>query len=181
MSALWGLLKKNRDSIVATWRDATLDTYPTDASNFLKKSKDPFHNPVGKRITQGLAEAFDILADQGDTARITPFLDDVIRMRAVQDFSPSQAIGFLFLLKGIIWEQLKKDSEKLVDSPDWRELDAKIDGMALLGMDIYNTCKEKIYAMRVHEVKNQCYNALKKSNLIVAIEDMPDDQDGSLQ
>jgi hypothetical protein len=175
MSALWGLLKKHRDSIVALWREATLDTYPTDATNFLKKSKDPFHNPVGKRINEGLAQAFDVLADQGETVKVTPFIDDVIRMRAVQDFSPSQAIGFLFLLKGIILEQLKKDAAKIEDSADWRELDAKIDGMALLGMDIYNTCKEKIYSMRVHEVRNQCYNALKKSNLIVAIEDMPDD------
>ncbi|NIR14663.1 MAG: hypothetical protein GWN86_12250, partial [Desulfobacterales bacterium] len=60
-------------------------------------------------ISKALENIYKELLKGVDREGVSPFLDRIIRIRAVQDFSPSQAIAFVFLLKRVIREVLDKE------------------------------------------------------------------------
>jgi len=71
----------------------------------------------------------------------------------VQDFSPSQAIGFIFLLKKAIREVLESGIRGKPVLEEWMEFQSRIDQLALLAFDVYMECREKICEIRVNEAK----------------------------
>jgi hypothetical protein len=50
--------------------------------------------------------------------------------------------------------------------------DSKVDHLALLAMDVYSQCREKLYEVRVGEVKNRSFRLLQRANLLVEIPEM---------
>jgi hypothetical protein len=104
-----------------------------------------------------------------DRERVAPFLDGIIRIRAVQDFSPSQAIAFIFQLKKVIREALDKEIGEHQLSDDLLVLESKIDDLALVAFDVYMGCREKIYALSANEARNQVYRLLQKKGLMAEI------------
>lgn len=166
------LIEKKRDKILNSWIESTLSSYPADAIKFLKKN-DPFNNPVGNRIRSGLAGILDVVAGKKENEEAMTFLDDIVRVRAVQDFAPSAAVAFLFSLKEILRKELKKEAGKLEESADWQAVDRKIDALALLGFDAYNACRQKIFDIRVEEVKNLSYRTFRRANLVCDMDELP--------
>jgi hypothetical protein len=65
-----------------------------------------------------------------------------VRIRAVQNFTPSQAIGFVFDLKGLIRAMAPADRQA---SKEMVVIESRIDALALLAFDLYMSCREKIY------------------------------------
>ncbi|MBI4795270.1 MAG: RsbRD N-terminal domain-containing protein [Deltaproteobacteria bacterium] len=92
---------------------------------------------------------------------------EVIRIRALQDCSPSQALAFIFLLKNVVREELAEDFEKQNLTAELMELDSRIDGLSLLGFDVYTRRREKLCELRVNEVKNRVSGLLRKSGLSI--------------
>ena len=93
---LKSLLLQKKSPIVKKWCDVVLSTYPQESQKFLRKQKDRFANPVGRTIFEGIDSIFDELLHEANSNKIALFLDDIIRVRAVQEFSASQAVGFIF-------------------------------------------------------------------------------------
>ena len=169
------LLLEKKPIILKRWFHLILKTYPADASQFLKKQKNQFSNPVGHTISHGIEDLFEELLQGMNPVKISPILDTIIRIRAVQDFSPSQAIDFIFLLKKVVREELKKEIKENQLSEELVMFDSMIDNLALLSFDIYMKCREKIYELKVNELKNMTYGLLKRANLISEIqEEEPD-------
>jgi hypothetical protein len=159
-------LSQKRSTILEKWFGLIVETYPVDSQRFLKKQKNRFANPVGYTISKEMAAIYDELRSGVDSDRVSTFLDRIIRIRAIQDFSPSQAIAFIFLLKKVIREELENESwEGGVADELWR-LENKIDLLAMLSFDIYMKCREKIYQLRANEVKKVTYGLLRRANLI---------------
>jgi len=175
------LLSQKRAAILERWFDVMLETYPIDTSMFLKKQKDRFANPVGYTISQGIEGLFEELLQGMDSGKVSSFLDNIVRVRAVQDFPPSQAMAFIFLLKKVIKEELKSEIRENGLAEELLIFESKIDALALLSFDIYMKCREKIYEIRVKEVKNSVHMLLRKANLICEIpEQEPDIKDGNI-
>ena len=103
------LLNEKKKTILENWFHAILESYPPDSINFFKNKKDQFQNPVGHTISEGIASIFDGLL--GDFCRedIAAPLDRIVKIRSVQDFSPAQAVGFAFLLKDVIRNQVGEE------------------------------------------------------------------------
>jgi hypothetical protein len=163
---LESLLVRNKGAILDDWFRLLSETYPADSAQFLKRENDPFANPVGSSARSGLEAVFDELLGGMDRQALTDFLDPLIRIRAIQSFSPSQAVGFIFLLKQSIRKILEKDvsSQGLLDELSAFEM--KIDELALLGFDIFMECREKIYQLKEKEVKNRALLAFSQEGLI---------------
>lgn len=104
-------LVNKRSAILERWVDLIFDTYPADAKGFLKSRKNRIANPVGASIVDGVDKLFDWLVqgEEGDVKDICVFLDNIVRIRAVQEFSASHSIGFVFFLKQAIRETLDSD------------------------------------------------------------------------
>ena len=165
------LLSEKRPAILNRWFNAVLDTYPADTSAFLKKQKNQFANPVGHTIHQGMEHILDALLQGTDLDRIAPSLDNIIRIRAVQDLTPSQAVGFILSLKKIIREELGSNTREHSASGELPGLEERIDALALMSFDIYIQCREKIYELRANETKRLTYRLLQRANLVCELPD----------
>ena len=160
-------LAANKQEILKRWFEVTVESYPADTARFLRSQKDPFANPVGQTTHQSLETLLDSLITGADRESVIKALDPILRIRAVQSFSPSKATGFIFLLKPIIHRYLTDRGDK---SPAIDQMDRKIDEMAMAAFDIYMACREKIYELKATESRNQFFGSLKRAGLIVETE-----------
>lgn len=167
--ALNDFLSRNRSAILERWFDKILQSYPFDATGFLKQRKKQFANPVGHTMSKGLEGILDGLLNNKDLAEVTPFVDDIVRIRAVQDLTPSQALVFLFHLKSLIREELGAEEQTHIG--DLREFDSRIDALALISFDIYAKCREKIHELKANEVKRNTYRLLQMANLVCQVQE----------
>jgi hypothetical protein len=162
---LANLLEQKKSQIVARWINLLYESYPPQTAIFLKKEKDKFDNPVGYGISRGLHGLFEALVQEMETEQLVAALDEVIRIRALQDCSPSRALAFIFLLKNVVREELAEEMEKQNLAAELMELDSRIDGLSLLGFDVYTQRREKLHEIKLNEVKNRVSGLLRKSGL----------------
>jgi RsbT co-antagonist protein rsbRD N-terminal domain len=164
---LESLLSERQASLAGRWRQRLFESYPPETAIFLKKEKDQFDNPVGSRLSQGLAHILEALFQGKDRAQVLAALDEVICVRALQSFSPSQALAFIFLLKNVMREELAPELKDGKFAQEFQELESRIDGLALLGFDVYTQRREKLYEIRVNEVKQRVSGFLRSKGMDV--------------
>jgi RsbT co-antagonist protein rsbRD N-terminal domain len=140
---------QQKQAIRERWVWDTVHTYHEQTAEFLLREKDEFRNPMGNALIKGLPILLDELLGGMSAAIYAPALEDIIRIRAVQDFAPGQAVGFVFLLKGILRSELEGPVEELT------VLEDRIDEMALAGFDLFMKCREKIYGVRADEARRR--------------------------
>ena len=160
------LLAKKRDAIVADWFDLVAKTYAPDTAQFLKKNTDPFTNPMGGYLSTGLSGLFDQLISGLDQETVRPLLDPIVRVRAIQSFSPSKAVAFVFVIKNIVRKHLAIDSKNKSLVKDLLEFEDRVDAMSLFAFDIYIQCREKIFELKANEEKERVFKAFKRAGLI---------------
>ncbi|HUX28701.1 MAG TPA: RsbRD N-terminal domain-containing protein [Terracidiphilus sp.] len=131
-------------AIVERWVERTLKSYPAEMLSFLSGEQDPFSNPVGHTLRENLATLVHELLGTMDKERIASALDGLVRMRAVQNFSPAAALHFVFDLRSVIGEVSGAVSEPL---------QGRIDELALMAFDQYMACRERIFELRVNELR----------------------------
>ena len=90
MMMLRQLLLEKREAIARRWLEVVLATYPGDSGAVFGREKDPFANPVGHSLRAGTEGILDVLFDGGDVEGIRDSLHEVMKIRAVQQFAPSQ-------------------------------------------------------------------------------------------
>ncbi len=172
MNALEQLLATHREAIVQTWFHHVLETYPPETAKLWKKGQDHFANPVGYGLKVGTERIYASLMAKDDAAALDAAmeaLDTIVRVRAVQNFAPSGAVGFIFLLKKSLREALWGELNEQGLWAQFLALETRIDGFALACLDIYGQCKEKLYAIKVKEIQDQQYLLLKRAQLIVGV------------
>jgi RsbT co-antagonist protein rsbRD N-terminal domain len=155
--SLRDVLAADKTALIEAWRARILQTYPEHTGRFLARERDPFRNPVGSTLKDALPVLFDGLLQGIDTAEVTPALDRIVRIRAVQDFTAGQAVGFLFLLKKVVREALQGEIQGGPDGGDLAAMEGRIDEMALLAFDLFMGCREKIYEIKANEAKRRIY------------------------
>ena len=171
-------LSDKRDVILKKWIDHILDTYPAETANFLREKDNRFANPVGHSVSQGVEGIFDDLLQGIDRDKVSVFLDNIIRIRAIQEFTPSQAVSFIFFLKKIIRDELIKESGEKSLFDELPLIENQIDSLGLLAFDIFMRCREKLYDIKANEMKHMTFRLLQKANLICEKpEEKPDDPD----
>jgi hypothetical protein len=166
MKTLEEFLLQKKPHILKRWLDFIIETYPLDTRRFLKHQKDQFLNPVGSTISKEIDTLFLELIKGINPERTCASLEGIIRIRAIQDFSPSKAISFIYLLKKIIREEIFQEYPEHQISDQLLAFESKLDEMALLAFDIYTKCREKMYEIRANEAKNQVSGLLRKRGLL---------------
>ena len=165
-------LKEKKPDILKKWFDAIAGTYPGDTASFLKKQKAQFTNPVGYTLSEGMDGLFEGLLQGLLPDEVSRFLDSIVRIRAIQDFSPSEAVAFIFQLKKTVRQEL--GSEILAQQGASEELaafESAVDDLALYAFDLYMKCREKIYELKANEARNMTFRLLQQAHLIVDNQD----------
>ena len=147
------LLKKNKAAILERWFDLILETYPASTAILMRKDKNQFTNPVGSTLSREIEVLFKNLCEDSQGEKCQSSLGSILRIRSVQDFFPSKAVGFIFLLKRAIGETLKNEVCKESVTDEWLKFQSSIDDLALQAFDIYMDCREKICEIRVNRAK----------------------------
>jgi hypothetical protein len=150
------LLKENKAGVLQKWEDCLLEKFAPDTVQIFKKQKDQFANPMGHKISAGLGELFDVICDTGDHEVETPALGQLIKLRAIQQISASDAVSFVFQLKRIVREVCRK--AKVTESyEEWLAFDARVDAAALAVFDMFMASREQIYKVRMSELSTGRY------------------------
>ncbi|MBI5639959.1 MAG: RsbRD N-terminal domain-containing protein [Nitrospirae bacterium] len=160
------LLSEKRSAILSRWYDTILETYPAETAVYLRSQENRFANPVGHSITHGIEAIFDDLMRGLDVERVSPFLDTIIRIRAVQDMTPSQAVSFIFSLKKVIREEIALDAQGDFPWQDLLALESAIDVLAVLSFDIFVKCREKLYDLKANEMRKMTFRLLQRVNTV---------------
>jgi hypothetical protein len=143
-------LAARRGVVLERWFQAVLATYPAETARFLAGGADPFANPVGHTVREGLGRLYDRFSTDVPVAELSSAIDGIVRIRAVQEFTPSAAVGFVYTLKGILREELAGAE---VDPAGQATLEESVDRLALIAFDVYMKCREKLFEIRVREIK----------------------------
>ena len=152
MANLDNALRAQREKIVSLWVDRTLDSYIS--SGFFKTSRDRFANPVGANIREGLGRLYELLLEGAMPEKMLAPLDQVIRIRAVQEFSPSQAVAPILELKWVVRKVLGKQRAEGNLEAELDDFDLDVERLALLAFDMYTECREQLYRNRIQELKS---------------------------
>jgi hypothetical protein len=159
--ALRGAVSEQRADIVAEWLEQIYAGYPAETARFLRTNQDPFGNPVGTALRAELGTVLDGAVGTADDESLRTALDRIIRIRAVQDFMPSAAIGFVLDLKPIL--------HRLVDSSDHieeesEEIDRLVDRVMVMAFDVYASCREQVYEIRIRSIRDLSLKQIERLN-----------------
>jgi len=171
------VLKQKASHIRKRWLNLILDTYPADSQRFLREQKDRFANPVGTSLSRAVETLYHELLHGMDPEKVHSSLDEIVRIRAVQDFSPARAMTFIFLLKKVLREELHQEIKESTEAcEELLALESRVDEMALRGFDLYMNCREKVYEIRAKEAKNHVSRLLRRAGLLCEIPSWDSDQ-----
>lgn len=134
-----------KNEILEKWIEKLADSHPQYSAAVRAPKPDPFRNPVGYAIRKGLAQLWEQLEGDMDSDSIDSALDPVLRIRAVQDMPPSEAVGFVIQLRSIL--------RQLPTTLDLVLLETRIDQLTLAAFDKYMQCRDQILAARFRETE----------------------------
>jgi len=141
-----------RDKIVDKWVEYTLSTYTS--SSFFIKERDTFANPVGGNIREALGKLFVLFSKGADSKEYVAPLEQIMSIRSVQEFTPSQAIAPLNAVKHITREVFAADKERSHLVAELYDFEFAVDLALLAAFDIYMSYRERLYKVRMAEVKS---------------------------
>lgn len=168
---LKNLLAEKQKEIAEKWVQAVSGTYPFGTVGFLRTKTNPFINPVGQR-NKVAAEAFvsALLVDEPNQAELSEVIDEFIKVRAIQNFCPEDAVGIILALKPIINEILGDKIFSYAKEHGLKEyqlLEGRIDALALLAFGSYARCREKLADMRIDEFKRRHSQIIRQAERIL--------------
>ncbi len=153
-TVLYSLLLPKRDAMAARWIEIVHGTYPFETIGFLRTRKDRFANPVGYRTEEAARALMEVLfSEQPDEDALRNAVDEIIRVRAVQDFSPETAVGVMFALKDIVRQAVEESGQMAEVMPALLQLESRIDAVALMAFGAYARFRETLHMMKVDEFK----------------------------
>jgi len=165
-------LIEKKPVILKAWFNSVAESYQSDTAGFLKKQKAQFTNPVGFTFAEGLEGLYDAVLQGVILDRVSSFLDSIIRIRAIQEFNPSEAVSFIFQLKKVVRQELGPEVlQQQGISAELAAFESAIDDLALFAFDIFMKCREKIYELKANEARSMTFRLLQQARLIVDNQD----------
>lgn len=150
-------LDRHREAILAHWFDRAIGVYADEAATRFAKESNRFANPVGTGLRDNLARILDALLCGRKPA--TEALDNVLRVRAIQEMPASTALRFLAELPEVAAEVAGRDAAE-----DVRRLEEASRETMLAGFDAYMACREQVWKIRATELRSRSQRVLEGLN-----------------
>lgn len=131
--------------ILEEWIERLADPRPGTANALRSAQPDPFRNPVGYTMRKGLSQLWEQLLRDMDLDAVDAALDCILRIRAVQDVSPDEAVRFVADLRPLL--------AQLPSEVDRKKFERRINQIALAALDKYQQCRAQINLVRLHEAE----------------------------
>ncbi|WP_031481428.1 RsbRD N-terminal domain-containing protein [Maridesulfovibrio frigidus] len=160
------MLLEKKEVLAAKWFDIVLSSYPEATQKIWKSNSDKFTNPVGITTQRVTKELFDLIIEWKDVDAIAKTIEDLIKIRAVQEFAPSRALSFVFLFKKLLRDEFMQVLKKEGRLDELLAFETRIDNLGLIAFDIYTKNRDLITQMRIEEVKRSHHMLLRRVNEI---------------
>lgn len=147
------LLLNRKSTILEEWCRVVLATYPAETASFLTAEQDQFCNPIGHVLTQTGELLLEIALSNVERGRAEDGLGDIVRIRAVQDFSPSQALSFVDAMRKAIRREILPMVVEKASLGHLLSIESRLDEALLIALDLYVACKKQIDDIRIKEAK----------------------------
>jgi len=157
-------LKDKENIIIEKWFDVMIESYPADARKFFNAKEKQFSNPIGYTLSKEIEIIFKELIIINNPKLLENSLESIIKIKAVQDFSASQAVEFLFQLKQIIRQELKDVLKEKEILTELLEFESRIDNTILIAFDLYMKSREILYDIKANEVKRRNFKMIERLN-----------------
>jgi hypothetical protein len=156
------VLEARRSAILERWRAMVFGSYPTEAARFFRSEKDAFQNPVGHSLLRSTETIYDAVALGRQAGSVREALEAVVRLRAVQELSASQAVGFVFWLKCAVRDELRELGAEGELWPALLALHERVDALASAAFDLYGQSREQVFRIRVGELRRETASLLRQ-------------------
>ena len=153
------LCSSQRDVLVERWVNRFFASYPLDSKGFMRTNRDRFASPVGETTRIAADVLYDaVIGKEADAETVKNALHDLVWVRAVQDMQPSKAVGALYLLKEILRSEIMPECLKSENSGEkvlneYLAMESRVDTLGLMALDMYSEARERVFRIRVEEVK----------------------------
>jgi hypothetical protein len=156
------ILVERRAALCERWLEAILGEYGSETAARWRRERDPFANPIGHVLGTSLPTLLEAVAGDGQPAAgALGALEDVVRIRCVQELAPSRAVGFVYLLRDVIRGELASELAGGGHGADLAAVDRRIERLTLLAFDAYVHCREQIFRLRQEELKRSVGSILR--------------------
>jgi hypothetical protein len=145
------LLTEKRAIIQQRWFDRILEDYPPETQALFRENKSPYSNPIGFTLRKGMEGIIDELLRPAGVAEARAILEPVMKVRAVENLPPSQGGKFILPLREVVSETVREARRNDLLGQEWLDLNSRITQLALLGMNLYSECREKVNRLRIKE------------------------------
>ena len=149
---IYEVLQRNEQHILAEWRSKVFSQVP-HVSLSGSTSKSQFTDPISYNIEKDTAVIFKWLIKNADDKDLAEALEEICRLRAVQNSKPSEALGFIWALKQVIHQLLANQKIISSNADGLIDVDERIDEIARQSFDFYCACRAQIYELTVNEIK----------------------------
>ena len=143
-ATLYEQITQQRECILALWQAAALPSKRGLAAGFSKGSH--FNALSDELLREKIDLLLEWLVSEDEPAGARAHLREICKVKAVQVQDPSEALGFILDLKGIVRLTLEKTEE-------FEELDKRIDQLMLLAFNEYSECRERLTQIRIEEIR----------------------------
>jgi len=149
------LLAAKKTIILDRWLDRVLEDYPPDTQRFFRESKGPYSNPIGYTLRRGMEGIIDQVLRPVSIEEDRAILGPVMKIRAVENLPPSQGARFILPLREVLSDIVKEEMRRDLVGQEWLDLNSRINQLALLGINLYSECREKVNQLRTREWGNR--------------------------
>ena len=142
------IISARRDAAIQKWTEAVFAMYPFETTGFIRTQRDQFANPVGHATRAAGEQIYDAVTGRDvDMEKVHASVAALIRIRAVQDLKPEQAVGVLYLYKSVLRELLLADMLAAGDVQGFLDMGDRL--------DLYLADREQVYAERVAQQRRE--------------------------
>ena len=150
------ICRTEQEQILAKWSEAVFSAYPLDMTGFSRTQSDQFRNPGGHATRLALQEIFMAVSGRISSEKLLREpLEMFVKLRAVQNFTPVQALGVVYLLKPLLRKRVLPACLQNGLLDEYLEAESRLDTAALLICDIYVASRERILEERIGEIKRR--------------------------
>ena len=132
-----------RARLAEKWLASALEPHGMKIAQRAAADGDLYRNPVGYVLRSNMAALVSELLGAMDAEGVDAAFANIVAVRAVQDLSVEQALGFVYALREIVRAEMP--------DVDIAELDKRIDQFSLSAFAQYLRCREQLLELRFNE------------------------------
>jgi RsbT co-antagonist protein rsbRD N-terminal domain len=144
-----------RQAIARAWLTRALDGYPAPTARFLRDVRDRFRNPVGHALAESFPPLVDELFGSMDPAVITPSLDRIMRIRAVQEANPDRAVTVITVLREALREGFGRGQH--ADAAALGTAEARVEDLIVQALDLHARCRAQLAEIVARDARRRVH------------------------